>query len=89
VAGIDRKSLFEKNEVRTPIRAYDLRATFIAISLANGTEPWASTRTGHRSSRMINRHCRIAQSVAELNLGDFTPLNIAIPELRGDGGPKL
>jgi len=64
------------------VRAYDLRATFVTLSLANGkSEAWVSRRTGHRSSQMINRYRRIAESVAELNLGELLPLNEAIPEL--------
>ena len=86
-AGVDRKALFEKSDVRTPIRAYDLRATFVTLSLANGkSEAWVSARTGHRSSQMINRYRRVAQSVAELNLGELRPLNEAIPELRERDG---
>jgi integrase len=81
-AGVDRKTLFEKSDVRAPVRAYDLRATFVTLSLANGkSEAWVSARTGHRSSQMINRYRRVAQSVAELNLGELRPLNEAIPEL--------
>ena len=65
------------------MRAYDLRATFVTLSLANGkSEAWVSARTGHRSSDMINRYRRIAQSVAELSLGELRPLDEAIPELR-------
>jgi integrase len=83
VAGVDRKALFESSEARVPVRAYDLRATFVTLSLANGkSEAWVSARTGHRSSQMINRYRRVSQSVAELNLGALLPLNEAIPELR-------
>jgi integrase len=82
-AGVDRKTLFETTDVRLPVRAYDLRATFVTLSLANGkSEAWVSARTGHRSSQMINRYRRVSQSVAELNLGGLLPLNEAIPELR-------
>jgi integrase len=82
LAGIERKSLFESSDVRKPVRAYDLRATFVTLSLANGkSEAWVSARTGHRSSDMINRYRRIAQSVAELSLGELRSLVLAIPEL--------
>ena len=55
----------------------------VTLSLANGkSEAWVSARTGHRSSDMINRYRRIAQSVAELSLGELRPLDEAIPELR-------
>ncbi|WP_437518144.1 hypothetical protein [Sorangium sp. So ce1099] len=67
---------------------HDTRATFITIKLANGrTETWISDRTGHKSSRQIHHYKRAARKVAELGLGDFAPLDEAIPELRGMGGP--
>ena len=37
-------------------------------------------RTGHTTSGMLNRYRRDAESIAELNLGWFTPLHEAIPE---------
>ena len=82
-AGIDRAELFERSDVRQPIRIHDLRATFITVALANGkSETWVADRTGHRSSTMINRYRRAARQVAELNLGTLLPLDQAIPELR-------
>jgi integrase len=83
VAGIDRPALFERSAARQPIRAHDLRATYITISLANGrTETHVQDRTGHTSSVMINRYRRAARSLAELDLGPLVPLDRAIPELR-------
>ncbi|XXY13487.1 tyrosine-type recombinase/integrase [Sorangium sp. So ce216] len=85
-AGIDRPELFETTESRLNIRLHDTRATFITIKLANGrTETWISDRTGHRSSNQIHNYKRAARKVAELGLGDFAPLDEAIPELRGKG----
>ncbi|WP_437579608.1 hypothetical protein [Sorangium sp. So ce887] len=67
---------------------HDTRATFITIKLTNGrTETWISDRTGHKSSRQIHHYKRAARKVAELGLGDFAPLDEAIPELNGKGGP--
>lgn len=81
-AGVTRAELFERSDVRIPIRIHDLRATFITIALANGrTETWVADRTGHTSSQMINRYRRAARRVAELNLGELAPLDEAIPEL--------
>ena len=49
-AGVTREALFERSEVRRPMRVHDLRATFVTVSLANGkTETWVFDRTGHRS----------------------------------------
>ncbi|WP_437338445.1 tyrosine-type recombinase/integrase [Sorangium sp. So ce394] len=86
-AGITRPELFETTDSRLNIRLHDTRATFITIKLANGrTETWISDRTGHRSSGQIHHYKRAARKVAELGLGDFAPLDEAIPELRGDEG---
>lgn len=83
-AGVDRAELFERSDVRQPIRMHDLRATFITISLACGkTETWVADRTGHTSSVMINRYRRASRRVSELGLGELEPLDQAIPELSG------
>ncbi len=81
-AGVTREVLFEKSDVRRPLRVHDLRATFVTVSLANGkTETWVADRTGHRSSEMINRYRRAARTWGELDLGGLAPLDSAIPEL--------
>jgi integrase len=91
IAKIDRAALFEKSDARRPMRAHDLRGTFVTLALANGrTESWVMDRTGHKSSLMINRYRRTARTAAELGLGDLTPLDEAIPELAArstDGVP--
>jgi integrase len=82
LAGVERPQLFERSEVRVPMRAHDLRATFVTLALANGrTETWVADRTGHKSSAMINRYRRAARTATELNLGELLPLSDAIPEL--------
>lgn len=89
VAGIDRPTLFERSPTRQPIRAHDLRATMVTVSLANGrSETWVADRTGHCSSQMINRYRRAARSMAELNLGPLLPLDEAIPELSSASRPR-
>jgi excisionase family DNA binding protein len=83
-AGITRSQIFERTDTRLPLRAHDLRASFVTINLAIGkNEAWITDRTGHRSSQMIYRYKRQARTHAELNLGGFTPLHQAIPELAG------
>jgi integrase len=80
--GVNRPKLFERSEHRLPLRAHDLRATFVTLALANGkTEAWVMKRTGHTTSIMLNRYRRDAESIAELNLGWLKPLQEAIPEL--------
>jgi len=83
-AGVKREALYSRTDKRRPIRAHDLRATFITIALANGrTESWVQDRTGHASTLMIARYRRAARTVAELSLGGLTPMVEAIPELTG------
>jgi len=87
-AGVTRAELFERSATRQPIRAHDLRATFITTSLANGrTETWVSDRTGHRSSQMINLYRRQARSWAELHLGELVALNEALSGALPPGCP--
>ncbi len=74
-AKVDRPQLFERSESRRPIRAHDLRSTFITVSLANGkSETWVADRTGHRSSIMINRYRRAARKGTDVGLGALAPL---------------
>lgn len=89
-AGVTRPDLFVQNDKRQRIRAHDLRASFITVSLALGrSETWVADRTGHTSSVMINRYRRKARQVAQLSLGPFLPLQEIIPELAalGDSSP--
>jgi integrase len=82
--GVDgiRSILFDRTESRLPIRAHDLRATFVTLALAAGrTERWVADRTGHRSVTMINRYRRGARTALELKLGWLRPLDLSIPEL--------
>lgn len=81
LAGVDRPQLFEDSETRMPLRAHDLRATFVTLSLANGkTETFVTDRTGHRSSQMVAQYRRIARTAKEAQMGPLKPLVEAIPE---------
>lgn len=82
-AGVDRRELFMRSEKRGQVRAHDLRATFVTISLSAGkTETWIADRTGHHSSTQIANYRRAARTAAELGHTVLDPLNKAIPELR-------
>jgi integrase len=82
-AGVTRAKLFERGPNRIPLRAHDLRATFVTLALSIGkTEDWVATRTGHGSSQMIALYRRQAKTAAELKLGWLKPLHEIIPELR-------
>ena len=79
--------LYERSEHRIPLRAHDLRATFVTLALANGkTEAWVMKRTGHTTSMMLKRYRRDAESIAELNLGWLSALHEAIS---GAGGYEV
>jgi hypothetical protein len=95
-ADVKRPELTEKSDVRQPIRAHDLRATFVTVALANGrTEAFIADRTGHRSSAMINRYRRTARTHGELGQGTLAPLDVALgllsDDLLGGGseGPRV
>lgn len=78
-----RPELLEQSAHRIRIRAHDLRASFITIALANGrSETWVTDRTGHTTSAQLMNYRRAARTITELQLGDFKPLDEAIPELR-------
>jgi integrase len=78
----ERPELFATTAHRRRIRLHDLRGTFVTVSLANGkSEAWVMARTGHKSSAMIARYKRTAKTFEEIDVGDFTPLDEAIPEL--------
>jgi integrase len=82
LAGVVREKLFERSVDRMPLRAHDLRATFVTLALAAGkSEDFVRSRTGHSSSVMIARYRRQATTIEELNLGWLFPMHTAIPEL--------
>jgi len=81
LAGVLRPELFEKSEIRRPIRAHDLRATFITLALAQGkSEQWVMDRSGHTTSAMLQRYRRAARTVAEAKMTTLAPLHLAISE---------
>lgn len=78
-AGVRRQQIHATTAKRRPIRIHDLRATFITMAFAVGkTEAWVMARTGHKTSQMLQRYHRRAQTVSELGEQDrgwFRPLN--------------
>lgn len=91
-AGVERNELHNSGVNRRQLRAHDLRATFITISLATGrTESWVQDRTGHKSSLMVNKYRRASRSAEELGLGALHQLDQAIPELAPEAAqaPKI
>jgi hypothetical protein len=79
---VTRPELHEDGPSRRKLRAHDARASFVTEALARGkSEAWVMDRTGHTTSAMLNRYRRAARTWGELNLGTWTPLHKAIPEL--------
>lgn len=88
-AGVARPELFEKSERRRPVRVHDTRTAFVTLALANGKpERWVMDRTGHTSSNVLQRYHRGARTAAELQLGWWSPLHEAIPELAALGSDR-
>ncbi len=88
-AAIDRPELTERTKARRQIRAHDARGAFVTVALANGrSESWISDRTGHKSSTMIATYKRAARTAAELRLGNWQPLDRAIPSLVPAAQPR-
>jgi hypothetical protein len=81
-AKVDRAELLDTSSpLRRQVRLHDLRASMVTIGLANGRpEEWVRRRTGHTSSA-LERYRRVAATLRELTLGDWTPLDGAIPEV--------
>jgi integrase len=75
-AGVTRGELFERSAARRPIRAHDLRATFVTVALASGqTESFVTSKTGHRSSSEVNNYRRLANTFAKVGTGWFEPMD--------------
>lgn len=88
-AGQTRAQLYRRNENRIRLRAHDLRATFVTLSLALGkTDDQVMLRTGHLSSETLRIYRRNAETAAEANLGWLHPMHEVIPELAALGGPE-
>lgn len=74
-AGVTRAELFATTKHTAKLRAHDMRATFVTLSLAEGkTDTWIRDRTGHKSTAMIDRYRRHARQLAELNVGSLVDL---------------
>ena len=78
-AGITRPVLFEQTRSRQRLRLHDTRATFVTVSLANDkNEAWVQDRTGHKSSTMIAKYRRAARMAAEVGMGPFVRMDVAV-----------
>ncbi len=76
----NRPELWTAGHGRRTLRLHDARASFVTVALVNGrSEDWGRRRSEHKSSA-IERYRRELGTSRELNLGDWGPLDEAIPE---------
>jgi hypothetical protein len=88
-AEVDRAKLFTGSKNRLRMRAHDLRATFITVSLASGrTWKWCQQRTGHGDA-MKQKYRRTAATWTAQQQGDLAPMVLTIPELTELITPRL
>jgi hypothetical protein len=74
-AGVTRTELFESTEHTGKLRAHDLRATFVTVSLAEGkSETWIRDRTAHKTTTMIDRYRRTARQFQELGVAGLVDI---------------
>lgn len=74
-AGVTRKELHERTAHTGALRAHDMRATFVTISIAEGkSEAWIRDRTAHKTTGMIDRYRRQARQFEELKVGSLVDL---------------
>lgn len=82
-AGVTREELFDTTDTRRCLSLHHLRGSFVTIKLAQG---WPEARvmdcTGHLNLGTLTKYRR-AGRLAE-RLGDWTPLDQAIPEISAD-----
>ena len=84
-AGVRRPELFAANTKTTRRMCdHDLRASGITVAFMLGRpDKWITCRSGHSpQSSELGRYKRLAETLEHFDLGDWTPLNLAIPELR-------
>lgn len=76
LAGVDRRELHLSTGERRPLRAHDLRGSFVTIALANGAnEDWVMRRTGHQTSAMLAKYRRQIDYARDAELGWWQPLD--------------
>jgi hypothetical protein len=80
-AECDRPELRTTGNGRRSLRLHDARASFVKVALVNNrSEDWVRRRSKHTSSA-IERYRSAVGTFREPALGDWTPLDRAIPEL--------
>lgn len=74
-SGVTRAELFETTEHTGKLRAHDMRATFVTVSLAEGkNETWIRDHTAHKTTAMVDRYRRQARQFEELKVGPLADL---------------
>ena len=99
-AGVLRARLSDRGVNTLPFGTHAFRHSFTTRCLANGkTDDWVRQRTGHTTDQLMT-YREQAKSLEELSLGELTPLNEVLPEMRrrakgsarhrgSEAGPKV
>jgi integrase len=78
-AEIDRPALFDRGKGRGRFGTHSFRRSFVTRSLASGRpEEWVRRRTGHTNTQQLSKYRQAADSLAELDLGEVVPLDLAL-----------
>jgi integrase len=82
-AKLDRADLTSTGPLKGAFGTHCFRRSFVTRSLALGrNEDWVRQRTGHTSDELLG-YRQAAKSLAELELGDLSPLDRALGDLFG------
>jgi integrase len=78
-AGCDRQTLLFTSGRQRRLREHDLRATFVTLAkLAGRDDSYVSCKTGHESSKMIQRYNHSKAMLEQLDLPPLAPLDLAL-----------
>lgn len=87
VAGCDRQTLLFSSGRQRRLREHDLRATFVTLAKLNGRDDgYVSSKTGHESSKMIQRYNHAKAMLEQLGLPPLAPLDAALGLMPGAPG---
>src|SRR5690606_3949145 len=85
-AGLTRADLFSRGPLKEHFGTHCFRRSFVTRNLALGrNEDWVRQRSGHKSEELLT-YRQAAKALAELELVDVDPLDVAIPGLGGKPG---
>jgi integrase len=88
-AGCDRQTLLFSSGRQKRLREHDLRATFVTLAKLQGKDDaYVSAKTGHESSKMIQRYNHAKATLEQLGLPSLARLDEALGLGRRQPGPE-